>query len=83
MYIIGMNNQILIDNKIRHGKPFIEGTRMTVEEILGALAGGMTYEEIEKEYGVGREGIRSAIRYAAGWFQGEEVNQLNKTRART
>lgn len=43
---------IILDTKIRHGKPTIEGTRITVEEMLGALAGGMVHEDIEKEYGV-------------------------------
>ncbi len=55
---------IILDTKIRHGKPTIEGTRITVEEVLGALAGGMTYTEIEKEYGVPPAGIMAAVRYA-------------------
>ena len=49
--------RIVIDNKIRHGKPIIKGTRITVDEVLGALVGGMTYEEIEREYGIRREDI--------------------------
>jgi len=32
--------RIVIDNKIRHGKPIIKGTRITVDEVLGALVGG-------------------------------------------
>lgn len=68
-----MKTQVVIDKNIRHGKPIVEGTRITVEEILGALAGGMTYEEIEQEYGINRDGIQVAIRYAAGWLRGEEV----------
>lgn len=67
---------IILDTKIRHGKPTIEGTRITVEEVLGALAGGMTYAEIEKEYGVSPAGIMAAVRYAAAWLQGEEVTPL-------
>lgn len=76
-----MEKQIVINKNIRHGKPVIKGTRITVEEVLGALAGGMTYEEIKWEYGVDRKGILAAIRYAAGWFHGEEVRPLVKTRA--
>ena len=63
-YIIGegrwekkTKQRIVIDNKIRHGKPIIKGTRITVDEVLGALVGGMTYEEIEREYGIRREDI--------------------------
>ncbi|MFY9463368.1 MAG: DUF433 domain-containing protein [Candidatus Sungiibacteriota bacterium] len=72
---------IIIDKNIRHGKPVIQGTRIAVEEVLGALAGGMTYREIEREYGVGNEGIRAAIGYAAGWFRGEEVMVSERIRA--
>lgn len=57
--------EIIIDEKIRFGKPIIKGTRITVEEVLGALAGGMTYEEIENEYNVSKEGALAALKYAA------------------
>lgn len=67
---------VILDTKIRHGKPTIEGTRITVEEVLGALASGMTYAETEQEYGVTREGIMAAVRYATAWMQGEEVTPL-------
>jgi uncharacterized protein (DUF433 family) len=50
-------DRIVIDKKIMHGKPVIKGTRVPVEIIVGSLAGGMSYEEIEKEYGVAREDI--------------------------
>ncbi len=53
--------EIVIDEKIRFGKPLIKGTRVCVDEVLGALAGGMTYEEIEKEYGVTEDGIKAAL----------------------
>lgn len=49
--------RIIINEKIRHGKPIIEGTRITVEEVLGMLEGGMTYEDIKEEYGLAREDI--------------------------
>ncbi len=55
--------RIIIDEKIRHGKPIIKGTRITVDEVLGALIGGMTYEEIEKEYGIKKEDILATIEF--------------------
>ena len=73
--------QITINKNIRHGKPVIKGTRITVEEVLGALAEGMTYGKIAKEYGVKREGILAAIGYASAWFRGEKVLPLTKNRA--
>ncbi len=55
--------RIVIDPKIMHGKPVIKGTRVPVEVILGGLIGGMTYEEIEKEYNVKKEDILAATRH--------------------
>ena len=57
--------EIIIDKKTRFGKPVIKGTRITVDEVLGGLAAGMTFEEIEKEYGVKKKGILAALKYAA------------------
>jgi uncharacterized protein (DUF433 family) len=34
-----------------------------VDVILGSLAGGMTYKEICKEYGIKKEDILAAIEY--------------------
>jgi len=65
--------RIIIDEKIRFGKPIIEGTRITVDEVLGALAGGMTFEEIEYEYGVKREDILAALKYATKIISEENV----------
>ena len=55
--------EIIVDDKIRFGKPIIKGTRITVDEVLGALAGGMTYKEIETEYGVNKNGVLAALEY--------------------
>jgi len=41
-----MNERIVIDPEIQHGKPVIRGTRVPVARILGGLAGGMTLEEV-------------------------------------
>ena len=56
--------RIVIDEKIMHGKAVIRGTRVPVDVILGGLSGGMTYEEIEKEYGITKKDILAAIGYA-------------------
>ena len=65
--------QIVTDDKIRFGKPVIEGTRITVEEIIGAIAGGMTFEEIQEEYGVSKEDIKSALVYVNEVISEEKV----------
>ncbi len=69
--------KIIIDQKTRHGKPTIEGTRITVDEVLGMLKSGMTYEEIEKEYRIKREHILAVINYAASFVSGEEVYSIH------
>lgn len=68
--------RIVTDPKIMHGKPVIKGTRVPVDVILGGLVSGMTYEEIEKEYGIKREDVIAAIEHAAKLVMGEEVRPL-------
>ncbi len=68
--------RIATDPKIMHGKPVIKGTRVPVDVILGSLIGGMTYEEIEKEYAIEKDDIIAAIEYAAKFVMGEEVHTL-------
>ena len=43
-------NLITIDAGIRFGKPTIKGTRITVKDILGWFATGMTLEEIKEDF---------------------------------
>jgi uncharacterized protein (DUF433 family) len=68
--------EIVIDRKIRFGKPTIKGTRITVDDVVGALAGGMDYKEIEKEYGINREGILASLKYATKILSEEHVGRL-------
>jgi uncharacterized protein (DUF433 family) len=60
-----MNERIVIDPEIQHGKPVIRGTRVPVARIIGGLAGGMTKDEIMREYEVTEEDIEAALSYAA------------------
>ena len=68
---------IVIDENVRHGKPVIKGTRITVDEVLGMLEAGMAYEEIEREYKLKRSQILAVIRYAASFVLGEEVHKIH------
>jgi uncharacterized protein (DUF433 family) len=43
-------NFISINPNIRFGKPCITGTRISVADVLGWLANGMTYEEIMDDF---------------------------------
>ncbi len=55
--------EVVIDGNVRFGKPIIKGTRITVDEIIGALASDMTFEEIEKGYGVDKNSILAALKW--------------------
>ena len=57
---------ITIDPEICFGKPCIKGTRISVGDILGWLAVGMTKDEIIEDYPELQEAhIRSALAFAA------------------
>ena len=71
-----MNERIIIDPEIQHGKPVIRGTRAPITRIVGGLAGGMTKEEIMKEYEVTEEDIWAALNYAAELIETEEFHPL-------
>lgn len=59
-------NTITIEPGKRGGKPCIRGMRITVGDILGWLASGMTNEEIISDYPeLKLEDIYAALSYAA------------------
>jgi uncharacterized protein (DUF433 family) len=60
-----VNARIVIDPQIQHGKPVIRGTRVPVARIVGGLAGGMSKEEIMREYDVTEEDVLAALDFAA------------------
>jgi uncharacterized protein (DUF433 family) len=69
--------EIIVDKNVRHGKPIIQGTRITVDEVLRMLEQGMTYAEVEKEFGIQKEEILAVIKYAASLVHGEEVHSVS------
>ena len=73
-----MNERVVIDPNIQHGKPVIKGTRVPITRIIGGLAGGMTKEEIIREYEISEEDIRAALTYAGELIEEEEFHPLSK-----
>ncbi len=71
-----MNDRIIIDSHIQHGKPVIKGTRVPVARIIAELAGGMTNDEIIREYEVSEEDIRAALACAIELIEQEEFHPL-------
>jgi len=68
--------RIVVDEKVRFGKPVIRGTRVSVDLILAKLAGGMIYEELMVEYDLTKEDILAALNYAAKHLSDEEVKAI-------
>ena len=65
--------RVVIDPKVRFGKPVIKGTRVPVDLLIGKIAGGMTIEEVAKEYDLTRTDIFAALKYAAKALQRETL----------
>lgn len=68
--------RIVIDPKIQHGKPVIRGTRVPVARIIAELAGGMTWEEIIREYDISGKDVAAALAYAAELMEADEFYRL-------
>lgn len=68
--------RIVIDPAICHGKPVIRGTRMPVTMVVGSLAGGMSFEEVEREYDLSSEDIRAALKFVSDLADGESFHPL-------
>ena len=73
MYMKEIAPRIVIDPNVRFGKPVVKGTRVPVELVLGKIAGGMTIEEVEREYELTRTDVLAALRYAAKALQRETL----------
>lgn len=68
--------RIASDPRVCHGKPVIRGTRVPVAVVTGSLAGGMTFEEVTREYGVSLDDIRAALRFATRLVEEEQHHLL-------
>lgn len=58
-------SRIVVDAEVCGGKPTIRGTRITVRNILGMIAGGYTRKRILEEYPeLTEEDVLAAVDYA-------------------
>ncbi len=71
--------RITVDPKIHHGAPVITGRRVPVSIIIGSLAGGMSKEEVMKEYELTKEDVEAALAYAAEVVAKTDVVPLTET----
>jgi len=63
---VEINNYIVADPEICHGKPTFKGTRIMVWQILAMLSDGLTNKEIIKEFPpLTNKHIKAALDYAS------------------
>ena len=61
-----INDYIIADSEICHGKPTFKGTRVLVSDIIELVAAGWSDKKIITQYpGLNREMIQGALEYAA------------------
>ncbi|MFL6602735.1 MAG: DUF433 domain-containing protein [Steroidobacteraceae bacterium] len=70
------SNRIVLDPAVLHGKPVIRGTRLPVTVVVGSLAGGMTFEEVQREYDLTADDIRAALKFVADLAEQESFHPL-------
>lgn len=59
-------DRIVVDPAIRFGKPCVRGTRISVGDVLGYLAGGMSEAPILADFPqLTRDDVRACLAYAA------------------
>ena len=70
-------DRITINPEVMVGKPTIRGLRITVEQILKALAGGITIKELLDDYPeLETEDIQAVLLYAAELVSEEQVFEV-------
>jgi len=75
---IEINEYIVADTEICHGKPTFKGTRIMVWQVLEMLEGGMSIDEILDDYPtITKEHIKAALQYAASLMRGRDNVQLS------
>jgi uncharacterized protein (DUF433 family) len=71
-------DRITVNPEVLVGKPMIRGMRISVEQILDALAAGMSEEELLEDYpALEAEDIRAVLLYAHDVVASEQVYPLD------
>ena len=56
-------DRVVIDPTIAEGAPVIKGTQTPVADVVESLAGGMSFEDVQREYNLSAEDVRAALRF--------------------
>jgi len=57
----------------RSGRPTVKGTRITVDDILEALANGWSAKEVAENYRIPIEAVYEALKYASETLRKVEI----------
>jgi uncharacterized protein (DUF433 family) len=69
-------DRIVVNPKVHFGKPCVAGTRITVQNVLELLDGGLSFGEITKGYypDLTVEDIRACVQYAIALVASEDIH---------
>jgi uncharacterized protein (DUF433 family) len=71
---VEINDYIVVDTEICHGKPTFKGTRIMVWQVLDMLRVGYKVEDIFKEFpSLTKEHIKAALEFAAKKVASERI----------
>ena len=71
--------RITVNSNILVGKPVIRGLRISVEQVMEALAGGISQKEILEDYPELEENdIKAVLLYANELVKEEKVYNINR-----
>ena len=70
--------RIAVDPKVHFGKPYVEGTRITVQAVLELLGEGLTFAEIIRDYypDLVVEDVQACIQYAVALVAAEDIHLM-------
>jgi uncharacterized protein (DUF433 family) len=68
--------KIVVNPQIHFGKPVINGTRITVQNVLELINEGLTFEQIIKDYypALKKDDIQACMRYAIALVAAEDIH---------
>lgn len=78
----GLLNRITVNPQVMVGKPTIRGLRITVEQVLKALAGGISAEELLDDFPeLQMEDIQAVLLHAVELVSEEQVFEVKMASA--
>jgi len=68
--------RIVVNPQIHFGKPFIKGTRITVQNVLELLNEGLSFDQIIRDYypDLKQEDIKACLQYVIALVAAEDIH---------